>query len=136
MLPRQVVTADADTSIEDVATRMRDHRVGILPILENGRLVGVITDRDIVVRTVAQGSNPRREAASSIMTACPITIQESADTEDAAVLMRSHRLHRIVVVRDNGTVSGVISLTDLSLLDGDALEILRRLSEKPKDQDS
>ncbi|HWA84292.1 MAG TPA: CBS domain-containing protein, partial [Fimbriimonadaceae bacterium] len=128
--------AEIGASIHDVATKMRDHHVGILPILENERLVGVITDRDIVVRAIADSESFQTQAAYRIMTAHPITVHEDADTEDAAVLMRVHRLHRIVVVRDNGTVCGVISLTDLSLLDGDALEVLRRLSEKPEDPDS
>lgn len=131
LLPQQVVTADVHTALPDLARKMRDHEVGIVPVLEGDRLVGVATDRDVVVRGIAAIDDCRYLTARSVMTPHPITILEDADTEDAAVLMRMHRLHRLVVVRRGGSVCGVISLTDLSIVGADAFEVLRRLSERP-----
>lgn len=131
MLPQQVVTADVQATLHEVAAKMRSHQVGVIPILDNGRLAGVVTDRDIVVRALALAPDCRGLVARDVLSAHPVTIQDDADIEDAAVLMRHHRLHRLVVLRENGTVRGVVSLTDLSLLGPDAFEVLRRLSEGP-----
>lgn len=131
LLPQQVVTVDVDTRVQDIALKMRDHGVGIVPVLQGEKLVGVVTDRDIAVRAVAASPECGNLRAHHVMTRHPVTIHEESDTEDVAVLMRARRLHRLIVVRNNGTVCGVISLTDLSLLGADAFEVLRRLSEKP-----
>lgn len=131
LLPQRVITAQTIETLHQVARKMRNNHVGIVPILEGDRLVGVITDRDITVRAVAVTPSAGYILAKDVQTPHPITIAETADTEDAIVLMREHRLHRLVVIRQNGTVCGIISLTDLSLLGADAFEVLRRLSEKP-----
>lgn len=131
LLPQQVIVSSTTDTVSSLAQKMRNHRIGILPVLADNHLVGVVTDRDITVRAVASTPNAGYVHALDIMTPHPVTIDEDADTEDAAVLMREHKLHRLIVTRGNGTVSGVVSLTDLSLLGADAFEVLRRLSEKP-----
>lgn len=131
LLPQKVVTAESSTKLSDLARKMRDHRAGIVPILESKQLVGVVTDRDIAIRAVATTPDCSGLCAEDVMTREPVTVTEDTDIEDVAVLMRTHRLHRLVVIDDRKYVSGVISLTDLSLLGEDAFEVLRRLSEQP-----
>ena len=105
-------TVAPDESIQNAARIMRDEDTGVVPVVENGRAVGVVTDRDIVVRAVADGgemNRPIREICSSaIVAATP-----DMSTREAAQLMSDHQVRRLPVV-ENERLVGIVSLGDLA----------------------
>lgn len=115
---RCVDVVDADETILAAAQRMHERKVGTLVILDSAnKPVGVLTDRDLVIRAVAQGKDPRQTHVGDVMTRNPKTLSQAAPIEQALALMRSGSFRRIPVIGDDGTLVGLISLDDiLSLL--------------------
>jgi CBS domain-containing protein len=127
---RDVMTANPRTvspndTIQNAACIMRDEDTGVVPVVENGRAIGVVTDRDIVVRAVADGqlNTPVRNVASSDL----VCVSPDASTREAADLMSEHQIRRLPVV-ENDLLVGIVSIGDLAVKEGkdkrvgDALE--------------
>jgi CBS domain-containing protein len=110
--PRTVAPSD---SIQRAATIMKEVDTGFVPIVENGKVVGVITDRDIVIRAVAAGSFDR--PVSEIATNDLVSVDSGATTRDAEKLMSDRQIRRIAVV-DNGRLVGIVSLGDIAVKEG------------------
>ena len=115
---RYVDLADAEESIQTAAQRMDKRKVGTLIILDpTDKPVGILTDRDLAIRAVAQGKDPRETDVGEVMTRNPRTISEAAPIEHALSLMRSGSFRRLPVTASDGTLTGLVSLDDiLSLL--------------------
>jgi CBS domain-containing protein len=115
---RCVDLADAEETIQAAAERMHERKVGTLVILDRTKMpVGILTDRDLVIRAVAQGKDPRQTHVGDVMTQNPRTISETAPIEQALALMRTGSYRRLPVTASDGTLVGLISLDDiLSLL--------------------
>jgi CBS domain-containing protein len=108
-------TVPADTTVAMAARAMRDDGIGdVLVVDASHRLIGVLTDRDVVVRVVAEARDPKTTPVSEVCTRNPVTLEASAPAEDAVLLMKDHLLHRIAVVDDEGHPVGVITLDDLA----------------------
>jgi CBS domain-containing protein len=120
--PRTVSPAD---SIQNAARIMRDEDTGVVPVVDNGRPVGVVTDRDIVVRAVAEGQLNR--PVEQIVSKEVVTARPDMSTQEAAQLMSEHQIRRLPVV-ENDRLVGIVSLGDLAVKDsndrrvGDALQ--------------
>lgn len=120
LMTRDPETVEADESVLEAARRMRDADSGDVIVLDNGRVVGILTDRDIAIRVVAEGkdsSTPVRDAcsASDLQTVGPDT-----SLAQAVQLMRSHAVRRLPVVENDQAV-GILSLGDLAMeLDQDS----------------
>jgi CBS domain-containing protein len=104
-----------DDSVEDAARAMRDHDVGSLPIREEGdRLFGIITDRDITIRVVAEGKDPTetkvRDAASSSV----VTVDPDQDLDEAIRLMAQNQVRRLPVVEEDGRLAGMLAQADIA----------------------
>jgi CBS domain-containing protein len=122
----------ATSPLEEVARAMRDEDCGEIPVVDLDRHpIGVITDRDIVVRTVAAGRNPQEVRVQECMTAPPIVIREDATVEDCARLMERQRVRRIPVVDAKGALCGIVALADLERSDARSLqnEVTRAVSQ-------
>jgi CBS domain-containing protein len=105
--------SEKDT-IQRAAERMADAGVGFLPICsEDGRPIGVVTDRDLAVRAMAKKVTPSATTAAMVMTSPAITCLASADIRDAEELMAQERKGRLVIVDEGGRIAGVLSLADL-----------------------
>jgi CBS domain-containing protein len=113
IMTRGVATADLSTTLEEIATIMRHEDVGAVPIVDDGELVGLVTDRDIVVRCVAEGGDPRESIAEDVLTGGLVTVSPDADVEEAARLLSTHKIRRLPVVRD-GQLEGMVSLGDIA----------------------
>jgi CBS domain-containing protein len=115
---RYVDLADTDETVQSAASRMLERKVGTLVILDqSNRPVGILTDRDLVLRVVAQGKAPRQTQVGEVMTRNPKTISEAAPIEQALSLMRSGSFRRLPVIGSDETLVGLVSLDDiLSLL--------------------
>jgi CBS domain-containing protein len=108
-------TVTPDDTIQNAARIMRDEDTGVVPVVENGRPVGMVTDRDIVVRAVADGqpNRPIRE----IVTSAVVTATPDMSTREAAQLMSEHQIRRLPVVEAERLV-GIVSLGDIAVKEG------------------
>src|ERR1700733_12437537 len=105
------VTVPPSCSLEEAARLLGSHRVGSLLVVDSGRLVGIVTDRDIAVRGIGQGKAPASEVAS-VMTPHPVTIQGSADVFEAFGVFETASARRLPVLED-AELAGIISVDDL-----------------------
>jgi CBS domain-containing protein len=117
-----------ETTLQEAAVKMKSLNVGSLPVCEGDRPIGIVTDRDIVVRAIADGRDPRTARVPEVMTAEVVSVPETADVKDAARLMKDRQIRRIVVVDANKRVVGIVSLGDIAVdahddkMSGDVLE--------------
>lgn len=103
-----------DTPLSEIARIMRDSDVGAVPIGENDRLIGMVTDRDIVCRGFADGRDPAKMTAREVMTEGVVFCTEDADIEDAIHMMENKQIRRMPVINDRKRMTGMLSLGDLS----------------------
>lgn len=115
VMTRKIEMIPSNTSIQAAADLMRRKGVGILPVSENGRLVGTLTDRDIAVRAVANGADPRATAAEEIMNRDVISAYEDTDARDVARMMEENNVRRVVIVNRNDEAVGLVSVDDLAV---------------------
>jgi len=128
IMTRDVRTATREMTLRDVAVMMRDGDMGSVPVVEDGRLVGIVTDRDIVVRCVAEGrdtSTPVSEA----MTTEIFSVKPDDFAFEAVRLMGDKQVRRVAVVSEDGQLAGIISMADVALETEDELEIAETLEE-------
>jgi CBS domain-containing protein len=115
VMTEQVATASPDADLVSVAAIMRDQNVGIVPIVDGSRrILGVITDRDIVVRVDANATSPAEVKAADVMTAHPVTVRPQDDLHDVIDRMGDQGLQRVLVTDDAGCLVGIISVSDLA----------------------
>ena len=129
-------TVSPDESIQNAARIMRDEDTGAIPLVENGRPVGVVTDRDIVVRAVADGGQLDRPVRD-IATTNIVSVTPDMSTREANELMREHQVRRLPVVEGERLV-GMVSLGDLAVKESKESrsgETLERVSEGVKEQE-
>jgi len=106
---------DNDTVIR-AARKMRDLDVGVLPVKSEGNiLAGILTDRDIVIRVIAEELDPEKTLVSDIMTSTVISCPADQSAEDAAALMADAKVRRLMVVDEEDNVVGIISLGDVAV---------------------
>ncbi len=119
MQVREVMTPEVDlinpsTTLIEAARLMRDDDVGALPIGSNDRLVGMLTDRDLVIRGLAQGKDGQTATASEVMSEGILYCFDDQEVEDAATVMRDHQVRRLAVVNRDKRLVGMVSLGDIS----------------------
>jgi CBS domain-containing protein len=115
VMTKQVETVRPDTSVREAAGLMRERDIGVLPVCEDDRIVGMITDRDIVVRIVAEGLTDTR--VREAMTPDVTCVGEQDDLDEVAGKMRQKQIKRVPVVDANKRLVGIISLGDLAQTD-------------------
>jgi CBS domain-containing protein len=113
---RDVDTANYAESALDAARRMRDRQVGSVVIVDDGRPVGILTDRDLTVRVLAAGLDPQETRVSEVMTPSPTTIGEDDTIATALGSMRAGRFRRLPVVGSDGRQLGIVALDDVLLV--------------------
>ena len=114
IMTRRVECIEPDTPIAKAAGKMRDLNVGFLPVCDNDRLVGTVTDRDIAVRSVAQGRDPRLAAVREIMTLQVFYCFEDDDVQNVAQSMRDKEVRRMLILERQKRLAGVVSIGDLA----------------------
>lgn len=110
------VTAELSESVVDVARRMRDFHVGCVVVTRGARPVGIVTDRDVTMRVVAEGRDARTTLVSDIVTYDATTLQRDAGIETAARVMRERGVRRLPIVTEEGQVIGIVTADDLTIL--------------------
>ncbi|MGK7376794.1 CBS domain-containing protein [Planococcus sp. 1R117A] len=115
IMTSNVDTCSTQTSLQEIAAKMKDLDVGSIPIVDNDKLVGIITDRDIVTRGIAEQKS-LDSPVSDILSSDPVTASTDMDVEDAANLMAQHQIRRLPVVEGDKIV-GIVSLGDIAVKD-------------------
>ena len=128
IMTSNVQTATRDMSLREVATIMRDGDMGAIPVVEDGKLVGIVTDRDIVVRSVADGKDASSPVAQAMTTEI-FSVRPDDFAFEAIRLMGDKQVRRIPVVDDNGALAGIIAMADVALEMEDEREIAETLEE-------
>ena len=114
IMTKQVETVAPDTPLTEAARLMRDADVGFLPVGENDRLVGTLTDRDIAVRAVADGKDPNSARVRDAMTPGTEYVFEDQDSAEAATIMAEKQIRRLPVMSRDKRLVGVVAVGDLA----------------------
>ena len=104
---------DASVSVVEAARLMRDENIGSLPITDDGKLAGMITDRDITTTVVAVGTDPKATSVGDVGRQDPISVEPDKDLEEALQLMARHQVRRLPVV-ENGRLVGIVAQADIA----------------------
>ncbi len=136
VMTKKVKLVHPSVSIKEAAGKMFEFDIGMLPVAENEKIVGVLTDRDIAIRSAARGDNPDtteiRKAMSSDTTHC----YEDQSVQEAARIMKEHQIRRLIVLDRDNKLAGVCSLGDLAVYEegtdksGEVLEEVSKPHEK------
>jgi CBS domain-containing protein len=123
-------TIEPSATVQEAAKLMRDQDVGPIPIVENGSVTGIVTDRDIVVNVVAEGkdfSSPVSEIASRDL----ITVDPEQTLDEALRLMAKHQVRRLPVCEDDGRLVGIVAQADIARQSDDARtgEVVEQISK-------
>jgi CBS domain-containing protein len=127
----------AETPLRDVARMMVDNDCGEIPVVDaSGVPVGVVTDRDIAVRIVAEGRDTMNATASDAMSAPVQTVREDSSLKDATKLMEAAKIRRVPVVDANGKLAGIVSVADIALAgkDNQTAHVVKEVSEPGRQQ--
>ena len=116
VMTRQVVYLPEGTTLDEAAQVMRDQSIGDVVVTRGPTMIGVVTDRDIVVRAIAEGLPPRTTTLGEVTSHELIMIEQSASVEDAVQAMRERAVRRLLVCDADRKVVGILSLSDVALL--------------------
>lgn len=117
IMTRNPATATLNTSLHDVAQLMAENDCGCIPVVEKDGAnvpIGMLTDRDIVLRTVAHNKNPLKMIAGEIMTDHVITVRPETTVEDCCVAMEQNHIRRVPVVDESGELVGIVAQADIA----------------------
>lgn len=130
---REVYTAAAGESAQVAARRMREHSVGTLVVVdETARPVGVVTDRDLVVRVMADGKDPQSTTLGDVMTRQVRVVSEETPIESALSQLRQGAFRRLIVVDPHGHLAGLVSLDDILMLLAEETNQIGRLLDEQR----
>lgn len=120
MTIREIMTKGAhrvgpNTPIVEAAGLMRLHDIGVLPVTDQGRIVGILTDRDIVVQLVASGADLRSARVENAMSTGSISVYEDQDVDEGAALMQKYQVRRLPVLNRAEELVGIVSLGDVAV---------------------
>lgn len=128
IMTKNVTTVSPEMSLEDVAVMLRDGDVGSMPVVENNKLIGIVTDRDIVVRGIAEGKTNDAKI-NEVMTAEVFSVKPDDFVFEAIRMMGDKQVRRIPVVDESGALAGIIAMADVALETEDEREIAETLEE-------
>jgi CBS domain-containing protein len=115
---QQTYQAEMDATVLDAVLAMVDRNIGAVPVVHNGKLVGIFSERDLMKRVVAEGCDPRTTCLAEVMTEDPLTVNTNEELENCMALMRRHGFRHLPVCHE-GQVVGIVSLRDVLLHDLD-----------------
>lgn len=119
--PEEVVTADREDELADVAETLKTEQVGAVVVAEDDEPMGIVTDRDIAL-AVAESENVESLTADDIMSGDPVTLHEGEEAMEISRTIEDHNVRRIPVVDENGKLTGIVTLDDLIATIGEQLD--------------
>ena len=125
--PRSIAASEP---VVDAARLMREQHVGSLPVTDNEKLVGMITDRDITTRVVAEAADPKMISVEDVYSRDLISVEPDQDLEEALQLMARHQVRRLAVI-ENGSLVGIVAQADIALRENEKKtgELVEAISE-------
>ncbi|MBU3145456.1 CBS domain-containing protein [Clostridium sp. CF012] len=114
IMTKDVISLSVDDTVEHAAGLMKEHNIGSIPVSTKEKIVGIVTDRDIILRCVAEGKDLKVQKVREIMTSNPVVGDENLNVDDAARIMSERQIRRLPIVSDN-TLVGMVSLGDLAV---------------------
>lgn len=124
----RIAKAQPETTLEEIAMMMKTENTGAIPVVDEDELIGIVTDRDIVMRCVAEGGDASEMTAEDIVSEEVETIDPDSDVEEALELMSQKQIRRLPVV-DSGELIGMLSIGDIAVKQGDQEESGRALKD-------
>jgi CBS domain-containing protein len=127
-----IVIISPDEMISEAAEKMSSYDVGVLPVKQKNKVVGMITDRDIVIRVIAERLDPKTTMVKQAMTREVMCCSEEDDVETAARMMEDRQIHRLLVLGSDDTLVGILSVADLACRAKDehlTYEVLEKVCE-------
>jgi CBS domain-containing protein len=131
IMTRSVETVHPSDTLQFAARKMRDYDIGFIPVCDGDHILGVVSDRDLAVRALAEGRDPSTLIGKEFLTAPVMYCYEDQDVNEAAQLMRDNQIRRLVVLDRDKQLVGVVSLGDLAVNETNDFsgEILQSVSE-------
>jgi CBS domain-containing protein len=114
VMTSQVVTLPRETTLAEAARTMREQDIGDIVVADSSGPAGLVTDRDIVVRAVAERCDPSSTTIGEILTSDLVTVRPDDTVQSAALLMRDHAVRRVLVCEDDRSLVGIVSIGDLA----------------------
>lgn len=134
VMTKPVIRIGADETVEVAARTLAHYNIGALPVCGmDGRVKGLVTDRDLVTRCVAAGRNPSNTKVSQVMSGTVIGVQPDMDTGDAAEIMGRRQIRRLPVL-ENEKLCGMVSLGDLTRAEADTERALSQISSNVRSE--
>lgn len=130
-MTKDIASVNREDTVERAAQMMKEYNVGSIPVVSENKIVGIVTDRDIVLRAAAEGENIERQQVKDIMTSNPVVGKPDMDVHEAASLMSDRQIRRLPIV-DKDNLVGMVSLGDLAVepkLQDEAESALKDISE-------
>jgi len=134
IMTKNVAYVNPMSTVVDAARLMQKHNVGSIPVCDQNGVIGIVTDRDIVVRNVAHGNNPQSTAVKDVMTSQVVTATLDMDVKDVSEIMSKQQVRRLPVVENNMLV-GIVARGDVEAdtrFDMEASEALSEISRPAK----
>ena len=130
IMSKEIASLCSEDSVEKAAQLMSQYDVGSIPVCSDEKVIGIVTDRDIALRSIANGQNTKQQKVRDIMSSNPVVGSPEMDVHDAARVMSQEQIRRLPIVDHNNLV-GIISLGDISVepdLQDNAEEALKKIS--------
>ena len=131
IMAQNVETVGPDATLQEAAEKMKLHDIGVLPVVEGKKPIGVVTDRDITLRAVASGADVTKTKVREVMTREPRFAYEDQTISEACELMEKNKIRRLVVLNREGGLVGVLSLNDVTIKGKEtkrSAEVLRKIA--------
>ena len=132
VMSTDVTVIGPDATLREAAQKMRDGDFGMMPVGENDRMIGAISDRDITVRAVADGKDPNTTKVREVMSEGICWAYENATTQEAAKIMSEHQVRRLPVVNQDKRLVGIVALGDFAVESSDIKPAAKALSQISK----
>ena len=126
-----VETVGPDATLQEAADKMKRRDIGVLPVVEGKKPIGVVTDRDITLRAVASGADVTKTKVREVMTREPQLVYEDQTINEACELMEKNKIRRLVVLNRQGALVGILSLNDVTIKGKESArsaEVLRKIA--------
>ena len=131
IMTKSIVSLNSNDTVERAANLMSEHNIGSVPVCDSNNVIGMVTDRDIAVRSVAPGKNAKNQPVREIMSSNPVIGTPDMDVQDASRIMSERQIRRLPIV-ENKNLIGVVSLGDIAVdpkLNAQAEQALSSISE-------
>ena len=135
IMTREVETIGPTATVLEVAERMKSSNIGSIPVCQDSRLIGTITDRDITIRVTAEGRDPHTTTVRDVMTQPVVTVHPQQDVIEVEQLMHDHQVRRVPVVEQDNRLVGYVTTATIAKRSGDEKvvgKVLRGISQPQK----